>query len=786
MTKQIVNLGVANKGNGDPIRTAFDKVNQNFTELYNAIGLGDGNLNIGAFEFSGSTMTTTDSSDIVIAQRTQITSNLTVQGDILPQTANGGDLGSSARPWKSLYVSNNTVYLGGVPLSLEPGTNELRVNNVPISQNITYTDIPNAPRDVSDLTDDEGLLGGGAGGGLSITDFGLGFTDTLDAGKITTSKLYNENPNQGLNNQYTLEVTDGGVVALPDGSIINGATLKTIAGNYAGITAGPNGADEDSWVWVDNNGATIATKYSTDNHTWTFNNNGGLTFPQGTFLGYSDPGGFIIDGAVDKDIAIYTYSGADAHGWTFGTDGALTFPDNTIQTTAYTGQTGGDTTVVRQDTPPTASNGTLWFNTLEGRLYIKYSDVWVDAAPLMMPAPDTDIDVASITFPDATVQTTAFTGTAVTDRLVNGVHELVLESNGNLTIPGAITNDNGIEMITDRGTVQFGYNLEVPGVASHFHINKVGSFDLFLGDDSDYVKLPSNGGVEIQAGQGLWTFGTDSALTVPGDIRSEGNINIDINLSDSTLRRWRFGEDGDTVFPNNVSIDYSGNNVQFPRIIADSGKAFSVQGQGSTGSAALSWTVDPDAAGQYAAVGVTKEGGDNLAKVILQAQSDSGDAATVKLWKFDETGALTIPGDIRSEGAINIDINLSDSTLRRWRFGEDGDLTFPDATVQTTAHIQGEQIFTVDTGSTDYAPTAIDFNLLVVTPAAGYSEIDPISVTLPAGVPGQRLVIFNSFSLVTLQVIHGLNSRDISGGVIAECIYSSEGWIPLYGTNSPT
>ena len=33
MTKQIVNLGVANKGNGDPIRTAFDKVNQNFTEL---------------------------------------------------------------------------------------------------------------------------------------------------------------------------------------------------------------------------------------------------------------------------------------------------------------------------------------------------------------------------------------------------------------------------------------------------------------------------------------------------------------------------------------------------------------------------------------------------------------------------------------------------------------------------------------------------------------------------------------------------------------------------------
>ena len=285
MTQKSINLGTADQGNGDPLRVAFGKVNDNFTELYTALGLNVGGLNLGAFEFTGSVMSTTDSSAIVIDQAVTVASDLTVGGNILPQTANGGDLGSLAKPFKSLYVSNNTIYFGDVPLSLEPGTNELRVNNVPISQNISYADIPNAPRDVSDLTDDEGLLGGGAGGGLSITDFGLGFTDTLDAGKITTSKLYNENPNQGLNNQYTLEVTDGGVVALPDGSIINGATLKTIAGNYAGITAGPNGADEDSWVWVDNDGATIATKYSTDNYQWKFDNTGNLILPNGQSIG---------------------------------------------------------------------------------------------------------------------------------------------------------------------------------------------------------------------------------------------------------------------------------------------------------------------------------------------------------------------------------------------------------------------------------------------------------------------------------------------------------------------
>jgi hypothetical protein len=35
MAKLIVNIGsTANAKNGDPLRTAFDKINQNFTEIY--------------------------------------------------------------------------------------------------------------------------------------------------------------------------------------------------------------------------------------------------------------------------------------------------------------------------------------------------------------------------------------------------------------------------------------------------------------------------------------------------------------------------------------------------------------------------------------------------------------------------------------------------------------------------------------------------------------------------------------------------------------------------------
>ncbi len=38
MTRQVINLGTADKGNGDPIRTAFGKVNDNFAEIYAILG----------------------------------------------------------------------------------------------------------------------------------------------------------------------------------------------------------------------------------------------------------------------------------------------------------------------------------------------------------------------------------------------------------------------------------------------------------------------------------------------------------------------------------------------------------------------------------------------------------------------------------------------------------------------------------------------------------------------------------------------------------------------------
>jgi len=99
--------------------------------------------------------------------------------------------------------------------------------------------------------------------------------------QVSTSRLYNTNLTQPTQH-YSLEVDTNGVVVLPDQSIINGSTLRAVAGSYAGLTTNDG---ENSWMWVDASGAYIATQYNQagNSNQWTFDNTGNLTLPGNTF-----------------------------------------------------------------------------------------------------------------------------------------------------------------------------------------------------------------------------------------------------------------------------------------------------------------------------------------------------------------------------------------------------------------------------------------------------------------------------------------------------------------------
>jgi len=115
MAKQTINLGTSvNKGDGDPLRTAFTKINQNFDELYNTLG--------------------TDGS---------IFNPLSVDSHIIPDIDNTRDLGSPTKQWRDIFVSTGSVYIGDIKLSNDAGT--LKVQQVTDVGLVTETPVPDAP-----------------------------------------------------------------------------------------------------------------------------------------------------------------------------------------------------------------------------------------------------------------------------------------------------------------------------------------------------------------------------------------------------------------------------------------------------------------------------------------------------------------------------------------------------------------------------------------------------------------------------------------------------------------
>ena len=108
MAQQTINIGTtANDGTGDPLRTAFDKINDNFTELYTASpvtsqitlegnkintnvsnanlelqGNGTGGVLAGALLMKGTTISSDDSSQIQINENLDVSGNITASGDI--------------------------------------------------------------------------------------------------------------------------------------------------------------------------------------------------------------------------------------------------------------------------------------------------------------------------------------------------------------------------------------------------------------------------------------------------------------------------------------------------------------------------------------------------------------------------------------------------------------------------------------------------------------------------------------------------------------------------------
>lgn len=241
MAKQTVNIGSGElAGNGESIRSAFDKINDNFDELYS----GDSSVDL----------TSIDSS-IIPSQNVQY------------------DLGSTTNRFRDLYLSGNTITIGSATISVDEngrivfsdptvtvGTETVRgdiedasgntifdsttgaVSNLegqPGSYYLDYTNFtntPTIPADVSDLTDTSGLIGGNAFSGAyvdltgkpgidEIVSVGATTSRALTVGDLTVTSLAGTSGLSGFS-----AITGGGTGNITGYNNITAATSLTVAG----------------------------------------------------------------------------------------------------------------------------------------------------------------------------------------------------------------------------------------------------------------------------------------------------------------------------------------------------------------------------------------------------------------------------------------------------------------------------------------------------------------------------------------------------------------------------
>ena len=101
----------------------------------------------------------------------------TVIGDLLPLGDETIDLGSPAKRFKDLYLSGNSLTIGTSVLSVDSS------GDVFVDLNGTGSLVKLSVSDISELSDDTGILdsaggGGGGGGGISLTDLSVGAEGT--------------------------------------------------------------------------------------------------------------------------------------------------------------------------------------------------------------------------------------------------------------------------------------------------------------------------------------------------------------------------------------------------------------------------------------------------------------------------------------------------------------------------------------------------------------------------------------------------------------------------------
>jgi hypothetical protein len=562
MTILTINTGTsANKGDGDSLRSAFNKINLNFAYLSTLTGGGAATLD--DIFISGATISTIQTNEDIVFDPNGVGKvrfrNTPIQFD----NGNNGDMGSGAHILytkgggnvvglglddhnSSLRIVGDKQELGAlVDIGLYNGANSTWASKV-------YVDYLGNITAQGDLTVVGNILSNSDihATGLVISDGGIKFPDGtiqtttvstlsvsyITSGTLTTGTILAVNALK-FDTESGFDIIDLGEGAV---EIALNSTFKywEVDGQPTLIAQGL-----DHVNIIAGNGMRITTDNTATPQSITFNAEPS-TLTNGIYNLTLDSTGILTlpaGGAFTSPDYNFSFNGNEGDGVpTLGT--VVTSEGGNDIGEIFMGSGYGEfRSIYNSDQIGSTSSG-LTYAGVEGFNYAQYGDVNFAGIVSQTPHIDSMYTVGVNTLSQITIGFTqngqtqesmdwsVVVGSLTTDYTVNGLFADTFKT--------VISGSQEIKLTTNRGTVLFGNQPEcMPTLLSHFHIMKEdpANVDLFLGDDNNYVKLPGSG---------------------------ETAYGVEIGTNTGTAYTWRFGTDGTTEFPNYTFTATNGTSGQ--------------------------------------------------------------------------------------------------------------------------------------------------------------------------------------------------------------------------------
>jgi len=305
MAKQTINIGSsANDKTGDPLRTAFNKINENFTELYGASpfgqqvtisgnqisanesnadlvlsGSGTGGVVASAVRIDGTSLSSSDSTQININENLDVGGNITASGNITATGdifANGninlGNASSDQTKVVGVFEADN-IQIDGTTITTNTTNGSVTITGNAtggvVVENLTLNDNTISSPSNSDIVIEPGGTGDVVLSALRINGTTL---DSSDSSAITLGEAVDiTGALTGTSGSFSTTLAVTGTTTLTGATTINNSltansvTTNTIAsnGSNADLSIQPSGTGDVLISALRINGTTLDSSDST-------------------------------------------------------------------------------------------------------------------------------------------------------------------------------------------------------------------------------------------------------------------------------------------------------------------------------------------------------------------------------------------------------------------------------------------------------------------------------------------------------------------------------------------